>query len=291
MKPKALVMKKLSFLLLAILTISCTKQQAGLGASNILTEADSTDISYGTDSYQKFDMWLPSGRNSDTTKVMILIHGGGWTSGDKSDFSSTISDIKKRLPGYALFSINYRLATSNANKFPTQENDVKAAVEFIFNKRKGFNVSDKFVLLGASAGGHLALLQAYKNNSMVKPKAVIAFFAPTDLTALYNNPPSIATPLILLEATGTSPSVNADIYNQSSPINFVNKQCCPTMLLQGGLDPLVPPSQAISLQKLLQQNNVVSQLVYYPSEGHGWAGADLVDSYQKVQAFLYKNVK
>ncbi|HVM90020.1 MAG TPA: alpha/beta hydrolase [Puia sp.] len=283
-------MQKLLILFLLLMAVSCTKQQINPDSAGSLIETDSLNVSYGIDPAQKFDMWLPANRSSDTTKVLIMIHGGGWTSGDKSDFSSNIGAVQQLLPGYAIFSINYRLATDNTNKFPAQENDVKSAIEFIYNRRNEFYISDKFVLLGASAGGHLALLQAYKNSSLVKPKAVVAFFAPIDLAALYNNPPSIATPLALLEATGTIPSVNPDIYNQSSPINFVSDQSCATILLQGGLDPLVSPSQSASLQALLQQKNVINQLVYYPNEGHGWTGPDLVDSYQKIQTFLYTNV-
>jgi len=276
-------------LLLAFIATSCVKEQPAQNP-NALPETDSKDVSYGNDPQQKFDMFLPPNRNIDSTKIMIMIHGGGWTSGDKSDFSSNVSGIQALLPDYAIFSINYRLATDNANKFPTQENDVKAAVEFIYSKRSGYHISDKIVLLGASAGAHLALLQAYKNNSIVKPKAAVSFFAPTDLVALYNNPPSIATPLILMEATGTIPSINADIYNQSSPINFVTSQSCPTILLQGGEDPLVSPSQATSLQSLLQNNNIINQLLFYPNDGHGWTGPDLDDSYQKIVAFLKLNV-
>ena len=55
-------------------------------------------------------------------------------------------------------------------------------------------ISDKFVLLGASAGGHLSLLHAYKYTTPVKIKAVVDFFGPTDLVDMYNNPASIFAP-------------------------------------------------------------------------------------------------
>ena len=42
--------------------------------------------------------------------------------------------MKKRLPDYAIFNINYRLSTGISNLFPLQENDVKAALQFIFSK-------------------------------------------------------------------------------------------------------------------------------------------------------------
>src|SRR6185436_7956948 len=147
------------------------------------------NISYGTNPQQKMDVYLPANRSTTITKVIIMIHGGGWNSGDKSDFNAYVDSLKKREPSYAIFNINYRLANT-PDIFPAQEQDVKAAIEFINSKRQEYRVSDKFVLVGASAGAHLALLQGYKYSTPVKPKAIIDFFGPTDLVALYNNPPN-----------------------------------------------------------------------------------------------------
>jgi acetyl esterase/lipase len=83
------------------------------------------DVAYGKDSLQRMDIYLPPGRTSYVTKSLILIHGGGWNSGDKSNFAVYIDSFKHRLPDYAIFNINYRLVSSN-HIFPVQENDVKA---------------------------------------------------------------------------------------------------------------------------------------------------------------------
>ena len=249
------------------------------------------NVSYGSDSQQMIDMYLPAGRNTATTKVMIMIHGGAWSSGDKSDFDAYVDTLKKRLPDYAIFNINYRLATGTSNFFPSQENDVKAAVEFIASKSAEYYISQKIVLLGASAGGHLALLQGYKYNLPVKVKAIIDFFGPNDMTDLYNNP---ASPLIpsasIALIVGATPTTNPVIYQQSSPINFVTAQSPPTILLHGGLDLLVSPSQSIALKNKLQTMGVVNQFVFYPTESHGWTGANLSDSFNKIEAFLAANV-
>ena len=96
------------------------------------------------------------------------------------------------LPNYAFFNINYRLFDGTTNQYPAQEEDVKLAVNFILNKANDFNVSKKWIMMGASAGGHLALLQAYKYVQPVKAAAVVSFYGPTDLVEFYNNPPSAA---------------------------------------------------------------------------------------------------
>lgn len=256
-----------------------------------VTAQTSLNQSYGTDALQKMDIYLPADRSTSTTKVVILIHGGGWSGGDKNDFAPYIDTLKKRLPGYAIFNINYRLAAGANNLFPTQENDVKTAIEYIYSKRTEYKISDKFVLLGTSAGGHLSLLYAYKNASPVKIKAVIDFFGPTDLVDMYNNPATIFAPPTLLSAVvGGTPATHATLYQQSGPINFVTAQSPPTIILHGGVDIIVSPNQSVALKNKLLSFGVVHQYVFYPTENHGWAGANMVDSFDKIAAFLQANV-
>jgi acetyl esterase/lipase len=250
-----------------------------------------TDVAYGVDPKQKMDIYLPADRTATTTKVIILVHGGGWTIGDKGDFTVYADTLKKRLPGYAIFNINYRLASGSSNLFPAQENDIKEGVEFIYNKRNEYGISDKFVLLGASAGAHLSLLHAYKYTTPVKIKAVVDFFGPVDLVDMYNNPASVlAPPSALAAVIGATPASNSTLYQQSSPINFVTAQSSPTIILQGGVDPLVSPSQAVALQTKLQSLGVIHQYIFYPSETHGWVDATLTHSFNAIQAFLEANV-
>jgi dipeptidyl aminopeptidase/acylaminoacyl peptidase len=89
---------------------------------------------------------------------------------------------------------------------------------------------------------------------------------------------------------GATPTNNPDLYYQSSPINFVTQQSPPTIIFQGGVDPLVSPSQSQALNEKLQTLGVIHQYVFYPAEGHGWFGAKLADSFDKLQAFLRDNV-
>lgn len=277
--------------ILAIFIVSCQKKDNPGGGPAPLVEQTQLNVAYGTDDSQKTDIYLPAGRGTSVTKVIILIHGGGWSSGDKADLTPFVDTLKRRLPGYAIFNINYRLAAGTTNFFPTQENDVKAAVEFIYGKRNDYNISDKYVLLGNSAGGHLSLLQAYKYISPVKIKAVVDFYGPTDLVDMYNNPASIfASPAALASVVGATPASNPVIYQQSSPINFVSAQSPPTIILQGGADILVSPSQSSTLKSRLQTAGVIHQYVFYLTENHGWTGSNLTDSFDKIQLFLTANV-
>jgi len=276
-------------LLLGIVFISCKKSNDNGGPTPPAQTMMNT--SYGTDAAQKMDIYLPAGRSSSKTRVLIMIHGGAWGTGDKVDFDAYVDTLKRREPSYAIFNINYRLSTGTSNTFPSQEMDVKAAVEFIYSKRAEYGISEKFVLLGGSAGGHLALLQGYKYNSPVKVKAIVDFFGPADMTDLYNNPASPLIPTTLVATiVGATPVSNPGLYQQSSPINFITAQSPPTIILHGGADPLVSPNQSIALRNKLQIAGVTYQYIFYPTEGHGWTGSNLTDSFNQVQAFLNANV-
>jgi len=275
----------LSIVLLAIFISSCQKEDDTPQDDSV----NMMNVSYGTNAQQKMDVYLPANGSTTSTKVMIMIHGGGWNTGDKSDFDQYVDSLKKREPTYAIFNINYRLAIS-PDLFPSQENDVKAAVEFIYDKRTEYRISDKFVLIGASAGAHLALLQGYKQTFPVKVKAIIDFFGPTDLTEMYNNPTYPLVPILLSNVIGGTPTTQPMIYQISSPLNYVANQSPPTLILHGGVDNVVSPSQSVLLNNKLTLAGVTHQYLLYPTEGHGWVGANLIDSFNKIQAFLAANV-
>lgn len=249
------------------------------------------DVAYGQYPAQKMDVYLPAGRTIGTTPVLILLHGGGWISGDKSDFQPYVDSFQRRFPNYAIFNVNYRLATfSYTNLYPTQEEDVKAALAFIYNKRNDYLVSDRFILLGASAGGNLALLQGYKQSQPVRAKAVINFFGPADMTALYHSAdPRMRTALQAF--MGGTPASNPGNYTNASPVHFITAQTPPTLLLYGGADRLVPPAQNRLLENKLQQARVPHKTVYYPALGHGWYGEKLSDSFDQIETFLKTYVR
>jgi acetyl esterase/lipase len=276
-----------SYLLVLLLLISCKKKDAQPAGDDLSVAKTTLNVSYGADQRNIMDVYLPANRSTAATPVMILIHGGGWVEGSKNDLDGYLEVLKRNGPEYAVFNINYRLAGNGQNLFPAQELDVKKCIEFIYSKRSEYNISDKFVLLGASAGGHLALLYAYKYTTPVKVKAVVSFFGPTDLTAFYNNPPNIFIPITLQNVTGTTPLLNPLLYQNSSSVSFVATTSCPTLLLQGGNDPLVPASQAELLKAKLATAGVPHQYVLYPTGGHGdWDAATYADAFTKIDAFL-----
>lgn len=275
---------------IVLLFTSCSKDNDTTGG--FASEKIMLDVAYGSNALQKADIYLPANRSTAATKVLFMIHGGAWSAGDKAEFNAFVDTLQRRMPDYAVININYRLASGNSNLFPTQENDVKAAVEFIYSKRNEFSISDKFVLLGASAGAHLAMLHAYKYASPVKIKAVVDFFGPADMTAMYNDPAPLAPSNLIAAIVGGTPATHAALYQSSSPVTFINNQSPATIIFQGGTDPLVKPSQSEAVKNKLTAANVVNQYVFYPSGGHGdWDAATFTDAFNKIIFFLQANVQ
>lgn len=278
-------------LLITATASSCNK---GLGDAEPVTPQQVTmNVPYGTDAAQKMDVYLPAERTNANTKVLVFIHGGSWSGGDKTEFSEAIDSIRPKLADYAMFNINYRLSGNNNNHYPTQMNDIQQAIDFIKSKSAEYMINpDKIGLIGASAGGHLALLQAYKFNTDGKIKAVIDLFGPTNLTDLYNNHPiPQASRPVLVNFLGATPVANATLYQQASPVNFVTAQSVPTQIFHGSLDIINPISQSLELKAKLEAANVKVEMVTYTGEGHGWLGANLTDTYKKTVAFILQNVQ
>lgn len=256
----------------------------------MLAAMELKNLSYGSDSQQTMDIYLPAGRSESHTKALILIHGGAWVAGDKAEMSGAIEAFKTLLPDYAFFNLNYRLANSSGNLWPTQQNDIRAAVDFIVGKSDeyGFD-ADKMAIGGASAGAHLALQQAYRFNDG-RFKAVADLFGPTDLKDLYlASTPS--TQFVLSLFMGGTPMSNPQAYENASPL-FATGSSVPTIILHGTMDNVVPISQSDSLYNRLLKAGTAVQYEKYPGEGHGiWSTANTSDAYAKFAVFLKQHLK
>jgi acetyl esterase/lipase len=285
------MMKRITVTLTILLITQFTFRATAQDMSEV-TRADKhvlLNISYGNDARQKMDVYFPP-EKSASTRMMVIVHGGAWVRGDKSEYTPYIASLQRLLPDYAFANINYRLFRNGKNPFPAQEEDMRAAITYLRSKINVWGISDKMVLLGASAGGHLALLQAYKPGKEQAPAAVISFFGPTDLREMYEQSPNPDVKPMLANIVTATPQSEPGLYNNASPVRFVTRNSPPTFILQGGRDQLVDEKQALLLERALVDNNVPYELKIYPEEGHGWRGPALYDSFLRVAAFLKKYV-
>lgn len=248
------------------------------------------DVSYGDAEGKQnlLDAFYPDNHNSNT-KLIVYIHGGSWSRGDKSEFPKQLIEELVGNRGYMVVSINYRLVKDGQNLFPAQIEDVKKALEFLSSKAKryGFN-GNEFALMGGSAGAHLAMLYAYKHDTKKQVKTVVNLWGPTDLTDKSIRPDGSDADNTVIRLLGT-PDHKAQICVDASPLVHLTKETSvPTISFHGVEDPLVNVSQAENLHKKLQSLGTLSQLELYPKEKHGMSASAAVDVFSKMVAWLEK---
>src|SRR5690606_1820350 len=120
-------------------------------------------------------------RTTDT-KTLILVHGGGWTSGDKSEMNPIKDFIRQDLPHFAVININYRLADANKNPYPMQIEDISSVINHLKSNAAKYSISENFGFIGISAGAHLSLLWSYGFDLDNNVKMICSIVGPTNLT-------------------------------------------------------------------------------------------------------------
>ena len=278
---------KLIFFYLAITFVfyNCTEETTD---NTTNTNLDATkyyqelNIPYGNDINQKFDLYLPANRTSNT-KTIILIHGGGWSAGDKVDMNPFKDLIRQDLPNLAIVNINYRLADANNKPYPMQINDITSIINYLKTNKNKYTISDKFGFIGASAGAHLSLLWSYAFDTNKNINMVCSIVGPTNLTDpayLNNTLPELQEILDLYGVNATT-----SYLEEASPLHRVTASAPPTILFYGGQDPLIPTTQGTDLRDKLVTLNVTHQFTFYPNAAHGWVGLELLDTWLKLKAF------
>jgi len=289
-------MKNLKYIFLFVMPLSlivgCTSDDSD--PNNPPVGLDPTEyyealnVSYGNDSDQVFDIYLPANRSLDT-KVMVLVHGGGWSGGDKSDMSGFKDFVREQHPDVGIVNINYRLADANNNPYPMQLNDITSVIELLKSERDNYIIDDEFGFIGVSAGGHLSLLWSYVFDTGSNVEMVCSIVGPTNFTdpAYLNNTNPVLQ--VLLDLYGMDAST--EFLEEVSPYHRVTASAPPTILFYGGMDPLVPTTQGTDMRDKLEDLGVTHDFTLYPNAGHGWIGLDLLDTGIKLKAFTQTHLE
>ncbi|WP_298239342.1 alpha/beta hydrolase [uncultured Algibacter sp.] len=246
-----------------------------------------TNVSYGADSNQTYDIYLPENRTT-TTKVMILVHGGGWSSGDKSSMNYLVDLYLNDFPNIALVNINYRLSDENNPPYPMQIDDITTIINQLKSKKEEYVISEEYGFLGASAGGHLSLLWSYAFDTGNNANMVCSIVGPTNFTDqayLDNTNPGLQ---LLLDSFGVDPTI--EFLEEVSPLHQATASSPPTILFYGGQDPLIPTTQGTGLRDKLNTLGVTNEFTLYAEAGHGWGTSIdevplLLDTWSKIKTF------
>lgn len=236
------------------------------------------DVAYGRNSRQIMDVAFPSGYEEDRS-VILFLHGGGWISGDKSGFTAKSIPMSEKT-GCITVSMNYRYASGKVS-CDDMLDDINKALKKVKSlaKSRGIN-ANKVMLVGFSAGGHLALMYSYtrKDSAPIEPVAVISYSGPTDLSSqqfVEKNALSDADYMRALLSNLVDEKITAKNFSgkksallKYSPINHVSSDCVPTMVVQGAKDKIVYASDTRRFMKALKAVGVTYKYYELPNSGH-----------------------
>ncbi len=222
------------------------------------------------------DYYAPKGRGIHP--IAIVIHGGGYRRGNSKSGSEAYCADFLAPSGYAVFSINYRLAPEYP--YPYMVYDVERAVRFLRYHAKKWNADpDKIALVGGSAGGFLSnivgLLGAPGNPNAPDPvdrknaevQAVVTLFAQSSLATVPLNEDVHALLDPLIARKGEKQALA-----EASPITYVSRKAPPFLLIQGDQDEYIPFTEDTNLQTALRKVGVRCDIIRIPGGKHGTGG-------------------
>uniref|UniRef100_UPI0025ED59E9 alpha/beta hydrolase n=1 Tax=uncultured Chryseobacterium sp. TaxID=259322 RepID=UPI0025ED59E9 len=254
-----------TFLSFMVLMLSgCRQKTIDLG-KDVSFKAEQ-DISYGKDAEQKMDLYIPE-NDMDAKEVFIIIHGGGWRGGRKSQLTGFTFDLMKKFPHTVFINLEYRLASTNHFALPNQTDDIRSAMQYVEQK---LNIKPKYILLGNSAGGHLSMFYAYHYDKDRKVKAVVNIVGPADL-----NDPGFRNydDYTFVEKHLIDPKIVEDklsLTDFGSPVHWIDPTSAPTLSYYGTADSVVPVSQKRILDSVLARNKVYHQSYEFNGDHVGW---------------------
>lgn len=182
-------------------------------------------------------LWLPKESiPNENPPLIVLVHGGCWLNAFDIQHSYPLSSALAEA-GYAVWSLEYRRTGDEGGAWPGSFDDIRQGLAFTSNL-KGYPVDlGRMVIMGHSAGGHLALLAASENQHI---DAVIGLAAITDIVEYSRGDNSCQTATI--DFMSGVYEENQAAYEAANPVGkAINNK---TILLQGDIDAIVPLEQS-----------------------------------------------
>lgn len=223
---------------------------------------------YGENELQSYDIYLPK---NQTTKVpvIVLLHGGGWSEGDKGFINPIVETLRQKRTKCAIVNANYRLTFQKGITYQEQVEDIGLLLKKLQNNAKSLNITPKFFLLGISAGGHLAMLYSYTADDKNLVEVVGGISSPADLTSEKIRQGRMNSDIIKLVGQPFSEET-IDDYRSASPLFQMKKTSPATILFYGGSDATVPPEQGEKMKQKLEELGSKHEYHFYPEQYHEW---------------------
>ena len=217
------------------------------------------DVEYAAigDRSLELDLYVPKSDSVDG--IIVWIHGGAWRSGSKKKVP-VLGFVEK---GWAIASVDYRL--SGEARFPAQIHDIKAAIRFLRAKSDAYGLrTDKVIIIGSSAGGHLAALAGVTNghkylegkvgdfrNESSGIQGIVSLYGASNLTTILSQstPHGLSVRVPALDLfIGGQPDVLVKETRLASPVFHVDANDPPLLMIHGDQDPQMPINQSHELE-------------------------------------------
>ena len=229
-------------------------------------------------------------RNGQNAAI-VYIHGGP-TSQTMNSFNRFVQFAVNQ--GYMVLAPNYRGSTGYGKEFQQANlfdmgggdlQDVLAGVDWI--KQTGHLDPKKIAVMGGSYGGYLSMMAVTKAPEIWAAGVPIVPFV-NWFTEIENEDPVLQQSDL---ATMGDPVKNKALYEERSPINYIDQIKAPLLLLAGGHDPRCPKSETQQVVDAIKKRGGTVDSKVYESEGHGFARVEnQIDAYKRVANFLLAHV-
>lgn len=252
------------------------------------------DISYGEGEANKFDLYVPADGRKESYGLVVYLHAGGFTSGDKSGDAEMLAWLCSK--GYVAAGINYTLRTDdNDQSVYSQSMEIKEAMPKVVEEadRLGYHI-DKMAISGGSAGGTLAMLYAYRDaaDSPVPIKMMFELVGPSSfyrsdwgVYGLDQDTDESREAAAGLFGIMLGKEINVDIIDTPQydeiikPISafmWIDENSVPSVIAYGTHDRVCPFKTSSHLVNALKENGVDYQYFEMPHSGHGLQNDDKI---------------
>jgi dipeptidyl aminopeptidase/acylaminoacyl peptidase len=236
--------------------------------------------------YVPFNM-ARNGQNA----AIVYIHGGP-TAQSMNSFNRFVQFAANQ--GYMVLAPNYRGSTGYGKEFQQANlfdmgggdlQDVLAGVDWI--KQTGHLDPKKIAVMGGSYGGYLSMMAVTKAPDVWAAGVPIVPFVNWFTEIEHEDPVLRQSDL----ATMGDVVKNKALYEDRSPINFIDQIKAPLLLLAGGHDPRCPKSETQQVVDAIKKRGGTVDAKIYENEGHGFARVEnQIDAYKRVADFLLAHV-
>jgi acetyl esterase/lipase len=235
---------------------------------------------------EKLDLYQPADepKAGEKRPGIVIIHGGGWTGGDKGAKREINIGTTLASHGYVCASINYALASEGHPTWPGNLFDCKRAVRWLRKNAEKYHIDpDHIGVIGGSAGGHLAAMLAVtgpedgfepdEDSSIpTRVQAAVPMY-PGRVAGMDRDHVMFAGKLTEMP----------DLYRAAAPINHLDKSDAPMLILHGTADTGTPVAGSLRFAEKLQEVGIEHQLVLVEGAPHSF---DLQPAQRDLRALV-----